>query len=373
MKYFIIAGEASGDLHGSTLVKALRLEDAAAVLRCWGGDLMESAGATLLKHYRELAFMGFLEVVSNLRTILRNFRLCKTQILDFQPDVLILIDYPGFNLRMATWAKKHGIRVFYYITPQLWAWKSGRVNIIRKSVDRIFVIFPFEKDFYGKYGIEAEFHGHPLLDVALTGTASSGFFQKNSLISDKPIIALLPGSRRQEVNHILETMLQVSTFFADYQFVVAVSPSLDRGFYAPFIARHPAVSLVENQTYQLLQHAQAALVTSGTATLETALLNVPQVVCYRANPVSVWLAKKLVNKDLRFISIVNLIAGRKVVEELIQEDLNRSRIRQELAVLLTPGGKEAILKGYAEVREKLGEPGASSRVAKRMVTLLKGS
>lgn len=371
MKYFLIAGEASGDLHGSSLVRALRQEDPGADIRCWGGSLMEAAGATLMKHYRELAFMGFLEVVLHLRTILRNFRQCKSEILDFQPDVLILIDYPGFNLRMATWAKKNGLRVFYYISPQLWAWKSGRVNIVRQSVDRMFVIFPFEKDFYQKHGVEVEFHGHPLLDALARKTVSTGFFQKNNLPKDKPLIAILPGSRRQEIRRMLGVMLEVVPHFPGYQFVIAGAPAIEHSFFEPFLVKYPGVRLVENQTYSLLEHARAALVTSGTATLETALHEVPQIVCYRGSPGSYWLAKKLVNKDLQFIAIVNLIAGKKVVEELIQHDLNVKRLKPELERLLAPEGRQQVLNGYAFVRERLGQAGASQRVAQKMVRLLR--
>ena len=370
MKYYLIAGEASGDLHGANLVKALKLEDPATDFRCWGGDLMEAAGATLLKHYRELAFMGFLEVVLNLPTILRNFRQCKSEILDFQPDVLILIDYPGFNLRMATWARAQGFRVFYYISPQLWAWKSGRVNIIREAVDRMFVIFPFEVDFYKKYGVEVDYAGHPLPDVMEMQQSDPAFFQKNKLPQDKPVIALLPGSRKQEISRMLEVMLAVIPYFPDYQFVIAGAPSMDRSFYESFLNQNKCVYLDENQTYALLQHARAALVTSGTATLETALFYVPQVVCYRGGRISVWLAKRLVNKDLKFISIVNLIADKKVVEELIQDELNPERLRAELSTILTFEGREIMLKGYAGVKEKLGDAGASARVARRMVSLL---
>ncbi|MEK7256133.1 MAG: lipid-A-disaccharide synthase [Bacteroidota bacterium] len=371
MKYYLIAGEASGDLHGSNLLKALKKEDPTATFRCWGGDLMAAAGATLVKHYRELAFMGFLEVVKNLPTIARNFRFCKKDILDFQPDVLILIDYPGFNLRMATWAKKQGIRVFYYISPQLWAWHTSRVKIIREAVDRMFVILPFEKDFYQKHGVEVDFAGHPLMDViALQGEqATDDFFEKNGLKKGKPIVALLPGSRRQEITRMLGTMLQMPALFPDYQFIVAGAPSVERSFYEPFLKQNQGVFLVENQTYALLRHAAVALVTSGTATLETALFNVAQVVCYRGNKLSYLLARLLVSRDLKFISMVNLLAERQLVAELIQDDLTVEKLAAELKKLLEMETRREILEGYAEIRKRLGEPGASARVAKRMVEL----
>jgi lipid-A-disaccharide synthase len=359
MKYYILAGEASGDLHGANLVRALKLEDPAAQVRAWGGGLMSEAGAEVVKHYRELAFMGFVEVVKNLPAIARNFRECKSGVLQFQPDVLILIDYPGFNLRMAKWAKKQGIRVFYYISPQLWAWHTSRVKIVVDTVERMFVILPFEKEFYEKHGVEVEFPGHPLLDVVDNQPDNAGFFQKNNLPEGKPIVALLPGSRRQEIERMLEVMAAVAPAFPGYQFVVAGAPSIGRAFYREVLPDDGGVRIVENQTYALLQHATAALVTSGTATLETALFNVPQVVCYRGEQVSYWLAKRLVNKDLKFIAIVNLIAGRELVKELIQEDLTAGERR------------EKILAGYRELRQILGEPGASRRAAAAMVRILK--
>ncbi len=371
MKYFIIAGEASGDLHGANLAGALRREDAGAEIHCWGGNLMEAAGATLLRHYRELAYMGFLEVALHLHAIMRNFRRCKSDILSFQPDVLILIDYPGFNLRMATWAKARGIRVFYYISPQLWAWKSGRVKIIREAVERMYVIFPFEKGFYRERGVEVEFLGHPLLDALNHAPPSSDFFQKNKLPTEWPVIALLPGSRRQEIGQMLKGMLQVAPHFPDYQFVIAGAPGIEPAFYRRFLSQEPNLYLVERQTYQLLGHASAALVTSGTATLETALIGIPQVVCYRGNPLSYWLAKRLVSRDLKFIAIVNLIAGKKVVEELIQQDFNEARLRQELSCILSPEGRRQAQEVEALVRERLGQAGASERVAKSMVKRLR--
>jgi lipid-A-disaccharide synthase len=372
MKYFIIAGEASGDLHASNLLAALKKEDPQASVQCWGGDLMEKAGARVLKHYRELAFMGFSEVLKNLGTILQNFKTCKRQILDFQPDVLVLVDYPGFNLRMAKWAKKSGLKVFYYISPQLWAWKSGRVKIIQQYVDRLYVILPFEQAFYKKFGVEVDFPGHPLLDVVDRQAPDPAFFGKNKLPQGKPIIALLPGSRRQEIKTMLATMLQLPAFFTDYQFVVAGAPSIEAEFYQSFLPKNGSVLLLENQTHPLLQHAHAAVVTSGTATLETALFGVPQVVCYKGNHLSFLLAKQLVNKDLKYISMVNLIAGHPLVAELIQEDFNLKKLKVEVEKILSGEQRDQILAGYAQLRQKLGAAGASERAAKWMVERLKG-
>ncbi|MBI1223942.1 MAG: lipid-A-disaccharide synthase [Bacteroidetes bacterium] len=370
MKYYIIAGEPSGDLQGAALVQALILADPAANIRCWGGDLMAEAGANVVKHYRELAFMGFVEVVKNLPTILRNFRFAKDDIQQFSPDCLILIDYPGFNLRMATWAKKQGLRVYYYISPQLWAWHTSRVKIIRDCVERMFVIFPFEEGFYKKHGVEVSFIGHPLAKVIEGHVANGDFRKKNGLVESKPIIALLPGSRRQEVTMILGTMLEVSVLFPDYQFVVAKASSLELSFYEPLLAGFPSVKLVDKQTYDLLQHAHAALVTSGTATLETALFRVPQVVCYKAGNVSYRLARWLVNPDLKFISIVNLIAGKQVVKELIQIDFTIQNTEAALNQILEKKGKVAVLEAYESIRKQLGPSNCAEQAAAFIVSAL---
>lgn len=366
MKYYIIAGEASGDLHGANLMKALKNKDPEADMRIWGGDLMENAGGTLVKHYQDLAFMGFVEVLMNIRTILRNIRFCKKDILDFQPDALILIDYPGFNLRIAKWAKAQGLKVFYYISPQLWAWHSSRVEGIKASVDHLFVILPFEADFYKKYDYEVDFVGHPLLDVVESHPVNPAFRADNGL-SDRRLIALLPGSRRQEIKKMLDLMLACVPDFPDYQFVVAGAPSIPRDFYRSLLQEklqggsHPPVKLVDNQTYDLLQHAHGALVTSGTATLETGLFKVPQVVCYRGNKISAWIARRVVNVD--YISLVNLIVGRLVVKELIQEELTVKKLKKALAEILEEGQRQRIAEGYDTLRKKLGEPGASARAA----------
>lgn len=367
MKYYIIAGEASGDLHGSNLMKALRQQDAAAEFRVWGGDLMQAAGGDLRKHYRDLAFMGFAEVIMNLRTILRNIEFCKADILDFQPDALILVDYPGFNLRIAKWAKAQNFKVLYYISPQLWAWHASRVHDIKKSVDRLYVILPFEPEFYQKYDYEVDFVGHPLLDVVENFQPNPQFHAENQL-DERPIIALLPGSRKQEISRMLEVMLTVVPKFSDHQFVIAGAPSQDRSFYKSILAKANArhVKLVENQTYNLLSQAQAALVTSGTATLETALFNVPEIVCYKGNSLSYAIAKRLVGKRIKYIALVNLIVDRPLVKELIQQDLNAKNLQQELQKILQPEKAQAIKAGYAELRQKLGNAGASARAAKLM-------
>lgn len=374
MKYYIIAGEASGDLHGANLIKALREKDTEAKIRIWGGDLMEKAGGVLVKHYRDLAFMGFVEVLMNIRTIFRNIRFCKTDIQSFQPDALILIDYPGFNLRIAKWAKAQGLKVFYYISPQLWAWHSSRVKGIKASVDHLFVILPFEEAFYQKYDYQVDFVGHPLLDVVESHPINTDFRKENHL-SDHPLIALLPGSRRQEIKKMLDIMLESVSHFPKQQFVIAGAPSIPRDFYEAILKQnldsgaHPTVKLIENQTYDLLQHAAAALVTSGTATLETGLFRVPQVVCYRGNKISAWIARKLI--DVKYISLVNLIVDRPIVKELIQEELTLDNLVLELGKILDEDHRKNIEKGYTTLREKLGEPGASARTANLVWKYLK--
>ncbi|MCO6477339.1 MAG: lipid-A-disaccharide synthase [Phaeodactylibacter sp.] len=372
MKYYIIAGEASGDLHGSNLIRGLREEDPEAECRFWGGDLMEAAGGQLVKHYRGLAFMGFAEVVMNLRTILGNIKFCKKDILEYRPDALILIDYPGFNLRIAKWARAQGLKVYYYISPQLWAWHSSRVHGIKASVDRMFVILPFEEAFYRKYDYEVDFVGHPLMDVIDEKPARESFREENGL-SGQPIIALLPGSRKQEIERMLGVMLEITPAFPEYQFVIAGAPSQPEGFYreildkaAPGVRR---VKLVSNQAYTLLRQAEAALVTSGTATLETALIGVPQVVCYRGSRLSYLIARRLVNVE--FIALANLIAGKEVVKELIQSEFNPENLEKELGKILTPENRRRIKEGYALIRERLGKPGASRRAAQLIVKYLR--
>jgi lipid-A-disaccharide synthase len=366
MKYYIIAGEASGDLHGSNLIGEIKKLDSTAEFRCWGGDLMQQKGAVIVRHYRDLAFMGFLEVILNLRKILGNLSFCKNDILNYKPDAVILIDYPGFNLRIAGFLHEQKIPVIYYISPQVWAWKQSRVKTIRKVVDKMIVILPFEKDFYAKHGIEVEFSGHPLLD-ALAENAS-GLVLPNT---GKRIVALLPGSRRQEIKKVLPLMLSVTDYFRDIEFAIAGVPSLGEDFYKKLM---PGSNLpvVMNRTYDLLRQSSAALVTSGTATLETALIGTPQVVCYKGGTVSYLIARQLIK--VKFISLVNLIMDRLVIKELIQNELNRKNLKTELGLLLNdPTYRKTILSDYDLLREKLGGHGASAKAASIVVDFLKRS
>lgn len=363
MKYYIIAGEASGDLHGSNLIKALKKEDSSADIRCWGGDLMEKAGGVLVKHYRDLAFMGFVEVLMNLRTIFKNIKFCKQDIEKFNPDVIIFIDYPGFNMRIATWAKQKGIPTHYYISPQIWAWKENRIKAIKRDVDKMYVILPFEKDFYEKkHNFPVEFVGHPLIDAIHSRKATSreDFIRENNL-DNKPIIALLPGSRKQEISKMLEIMLSVSDDFTDYQFVIAGAPSQEYSFYQTFLKKKN-VHFVSNKTYDLLSHSYAALVTSGTATLETALFKVPEVVCYKGSRISYEIAKRIIT--LKYISLVNLIMDKEVVKELIQNQLNTKNLKTELQKLLNSEYQKNLLHEYDLLEEKLGGIGASEKAAR---------
>ncbi len=366
MKYYIIVGEASGDLHASNLIKAIKALDPKAKIRAWGGDLMAAQGAELVKHYRDLAFMGFAEVAKNIGTILSNLKLAKRDILHFEPDALILVDYPGFNLRIARFAHQRSIRVFYYISPQVWAWKQSRVFTIRKVVNQMLVILPFEQDFYRQFGVNVEFVGHPLLDALSHFSQEADFCSRNNLCH-KPIIALLPGSRKQEIRAKLPLMLRVADRFPDYQFVVAGAPGMDVVYYEKFL-KSSGVGLLFGQTYQLLAHAHAALVTSGTATLETALFSVPQVVCYKANPISYQIARRLVK--VKFISLVNLIMDRELVKELIQHELEPDRLATELSFILSGPNRTSMLQDYEQFREKLGGPGASERAAMRILDIL---
>ncbi|NLU92824.1 lipid-A-disaccharide synthase [Chitinophaga sp. Ak27] len=358
MKYYIIAGEASGDLHGSNLVKQLRQIDTAADIRSWGGDMMEAAGAHVVKHYKELAFMGFVEVVMNLRTILRNIDLCKKDITAWQPDVLVLIDYPGFNMRIAEWGKQQGFKIVYYISPQVWAWKENRVKKLKQSVDKMLCILPFEQAFYHKWNYEVEYVGHPLVEVVKAAKEKPA----DAPLSDKPIIAVLPGSRKQEVSVKLPIMLTMAKHFPDYQFIVAQAPSLDDHFLEALTGQHPNVSMVKGQTYTLLRQATAALVTSGTATLETALFGVPEVVCYKGNPISYFFAKRLIK--VKYISLVNLVMDKLVVKELIQHDLTEEHLLKELTLLLKDTHvRNSVMNDYAALWHKLGEKDASRRAA----------
>jgi lipid-A-disaccharide synthase len=369
MKYYIIAGEASGDLHGSNLMKALYKEDPQADIRFWGGDLMQNAGGNLVKHYRELAFMGFIEVLFNLKTILSNIKICKADILAFQPDVIIFIDYPGFNMRIARWAKEIGIKTHYYISPQIWAWKESRIKDIKRDVDKMYVILPFEKDFYEKkHHYPVEFVGHPLIDAIQNRSAiDEATFRKENNLDQKPVIAILPGSRKQEITKMLSVMLSVVADFPDYQFVIAGAPSQEFSFYEQFL-KNKNVHFISNKTYDLLSISYAALVTSGTATLETALFKVPEVVCYKGSWISYQIAKRIIT--LKYISLVNLIMDKEVVTELIQEKCNSKRIKKELQKLLKPEYRNQVLNDYEVLETKLGGSGASQKTAQLIVQSL---
>lgn len=372
-KVYFISGEASGDLHGSNLIKELfsqkRKEDVLDI-RFWGGDKMEEAvGKKPVKHFKELAFMGFLEVIMNLKTILRNISFCKQDILEFKPDVLVLIDYPGFNLRIAEWAKKNGIKVLYYISPTVWAWKEKRVFKIKKVVDRMYVILPFEKPFYAKHNYEVDYVGHPLLDAIKQFEEkefNSKDFNIEFNIDEKPVIAVLPGSRKQEIRKKLPVMLKALESFSNYQIIIAGAPSLEKEFYLQFIDEKKD-KIIFGKTYELLKVSEAALVTSGTATLETALLNIPQVVCYKTSAISYHIAKRLVK--IKYISLVNLILDKESVKELIQGDCKESTIKSEFKRIIIGGDKrDIILKDYQSLKEVLGEGGASKKLASLMLS-----
>jgi lipid-A-disaccharide synthase len=341
--------------------------DVEADVRCWGGQMMKSAGATLVKDYKDLAFMGFVEVIMNLTTILRNIKFCKQDIQSFQPDILILIDYPGFNIRIAEWAKKQGIKTVYYISPQIWAWKENRVHTIKKCVDKMLVILPFEKDFYSKWEYKVEYVGHPLVEVIENFKAT----QSPPLLEGKKIIALLPGSRKQEITKKLPVMLEVSKAFADYHFVVAKAPGQEDTFYEPFLAPYNNVSAMGGKTYELLNQATAALVTSGTATLEAALFGVPEAVCYKGNPISYQIAKRVIR--VKYISLVNLIMDKPVVKELIQNEMTTANCVKELKDLLqNPARQQQLQKDYTELKHLLSQGGnASSNAAKIIYAFVK--
>ena len=366
MKYYIISGEASGDLHASNLMKALKKEDNHADFRFWGGDLMLAQGGTLVKHYKDLAFMGFAEVVMNLRTILNNISFCKKDLLEYAPDALILVDYPGFNLRIAEFAKKNGITVHYYISPQIWAWKEKRIKKIKRDIDQMYVILPFEKEFYEeKHDFPVHFVGHPLLDaIADRKPISHETFAEENGLNDKPIVALLPGSRKQEITKMLSVMLKMAAKFPDHQFVIAGAPGQELSFYHKFL-KGDNTSIVENKTYDLLSVATAAIVTSGTATLETALFKVPEVVCYKGNEISYQIGKRLVN--VKFISLVNLILDTEAVTELIQDEFNEVNLENELFRILDFKGRESIFDHYYRLERALGGKGASEKTAKLII------
>lgn len=372
MKYYIIAGEASGDLHASKLMRGIRESDPGAEFRCWGGEQMEAAGGTVVKHYHELAFMGFTEVILNIRTIFRNIRFCKEDILQWKPDAVILVDYPGFNMRIAEFAKTHGFKVYYYIAPQIWAWKKHRIHKLHRYTDLTFVVMPFEVDFHKSYGYKAEFTGHPLPDsIDLNAKIDEAGFRKANGLSEKPVIAIVPGSRKQELKRILPPMLKITERFSDYQFVIAGVASIPESFYARLIKNHP-VKVIYGRTYDLLRVARAAAVKSGTVTLETAILGVPEVVCYRFGLLSALAAGLVVR--VKFISLVNLILDRKAVPELIQFNFTPDALSRELALILPDGApRSKMLDDYKELREKVGSAGASARAAAIMVENLKNN
>ena len=363
MKYYLVAGEASGDLHGANLMKALKAEDGNAVFRYFGGDKMGAEGGELVKHYADMAFMGFTEVILNLRTIFKNLKACKQDLLAWRPDVLILIDFPGFNLKIAEFAKAQGIQVCYYISPKVWAWNQKRVLRIKKVVDHMFCILPFEVDFYKSWGMQVDYVGNPLLDEIAQFTPDPDFLERNQL-GDKKIIALLPGSRKQEIEILLPVMLSVVENHNDYAFVIAAAPTFTAEYYQQFTGNKNAV-LVFNNTYNLLHQARAAIVASGTATLETALFKVPQVVVYKGGAISIAIARLVIK--IKFISLVNLIVDKKIVTELIQDDCNTPKIAEELNLILGGSGRSRMLEGYEELSSLMGKPGASAKTAKLIV------
>lgn len=368
MKYYIIAGEASGDLHGSNLIKEIKKLDKAADFRAWGGDKMQALGIILVKHFKDLAFMGFTEVIKNLPTIIKNIKFCKQDILQYKPDAIIMIDYPGFNLRLVKWAKENNLKVIYYISPQVWAWKESRVeNLIKKYVDKMIVILPFEKEFYEKYNYKVEYVGHPLVKIIEDYKTQYKSYDKKV----EKIIALLPGSRKQEIKRKLPIMLKTTEYFPDHTFTVAKTQGIADEFYDELILNYKNVSAISDQTYSILINAKAALVTSGTATLETALFEVPEVVCYKGGELSYQIAKRLIK--LKFISLVNLIMNKEVVKELIQKDLTVKNLKYELSELLTNDAKQQQLKNdYKDLKTLLSQGGnASSNAAKIIYEFIK--
>ena len=370
MRYFIIAGEASGDLHGSNLIKGIREMDKEAQIRCWGGDLMKEAGAELIRHYKEGAIMGFVEVVANLGKLAKNLQDCKNDIVKYNPDAVILIDYPGFNFRIAKFAKERGMRVFYYIAPKVWAWKEKRVHRLKKFVDKLFIIFPFEIEYFRKWGIDAIYRGNPLLDsvdnYSRANESREEFFARTGLDATKESVALLAGSRKGEIKYLLPRMMEVARKFPDNQFIMACAPSMEREFYESIIGKEcNNIKLLFGETYSILRHCRAAIINSGTASLEAALIGVPQVVCYGGNEISYQIAKRVVK--LKYISLANLIMDRGLFKELIQHDCTPTLISQELEKLLHDDAyRGKMMEDYAQVREVLGGKGASAKVAKAM-------
>ena len=354
MKYYIIAGEASGDLHGSHLIQQILQIDTTANIRCWGGHLMEQAGGVLVKNYKTLAFMGFAEVIKNLPTIIKNIQFCKKDVTNFAPDVLVLIDYPGFNLRIAKWAHTQGIKVLYYISPQIWAWKASRVHAIKRDVDKMLVILPFEKSFYQQYQYDVTYVGHPLAHII------ADYKSKHAHIPKQNVIALLPGSRQQEILVKLPIMLSVAAHFTQYSFVVAKAPGVDDALYQQLLKPYKNVQTVANNTYMLLTQAKAALVTSGTATLEAALFNVPQVIVYKGSSLSYQIAKRLIK--IKYIGLANLIMDKPMVKELIQHELTQANLIAELSILLKNGNdaESQLQQDYNALSHLLSQAGHAS-------------
>ena len=366
MKYFLIAGEASGDLHGSNLIKAIKQTDPNATFNFWGGDLMQQQAEGLVMHYKQVTIMGFVEVVMNIRSIFKNLETCKKQIIDFNPDVVILIDYPGFNLRIAEFCKQNGIKTTYYIAPKIWAWKESRGKKLEKFVDQLLLIFPFEVSYFKKWQVNSLYVGNPLIDAIASHKPNHEFKAQNNALN-KPVIALLPGSRKQEIAKILPLMLQVITQFPDYQFIIAGAPGINPSFYQSYL--NPQVTVVYGQTYDLLQNAEGAIVCSGTATLETALFNVPQVCGYVANPISYRIAKLLV-KNIKYISLVNLCLNKPAIIELIQHDFTISNMTTELKAILPGGAKhKTLMQDYLKLQHDLGGVGASNKAAQAIIKL----
>lgn len=368
MKYYIIAGEASGDLHGANLMRALLRQDAKAQFRFWGGDAMQDVAGNPVRHIRDLAIMGFIEVLTHLRSVLGNIHFCKQDLLQYHPDAVITIDYPGFNLKIAKFAHQHGIKTIHYISPQLWAWKKGRINGMRRHLDKLCYILPFEQKFFANNNFpQAVYVGHPLLD------AVAQYRQKpsDSIYYDKPIIALLPGSRRQEIERVLPTMLTIADHHPEYHFVIAGMTLIDDSLYQQLIGRRANLSIVKDRTYPLLSKAFAAIVCSGTATLETALFNVPQVVCYRANALSIAIARRLIGTKIKYISLVNLIADQPIVTELIQSDMSIQQLEKEFTHITSDTtSRQLMLEHYTHLRTLLGNAGASDRVAKEIIEVI---
>lgn len=370
MKYYIIAGEASGDIHGASLMKSLKKEDPEADFRFWGGDLMAAQGGFLVKHYRDLAFMGFAEVVAHLPAILRNLRFCKRDIMDYSPDLVIFIDYPGFNMRIARFARKKGFKTVYYIAPQVWAWRTGRIRKLKRDIDMIFTLLPFERKFYDTYQAEVHFEGNPLVDAIEAYRPDFAFQRKFMNGKDsRSLILMLPGSRRQEIERIFPLMLQAADCLPGYRYVVAATSQFPLEYYKSFIGKRTDVDVVYGHTYDLFALAEAGMVKSGTSTLEAALFGMPQVVCYKVSPLTYRIGRCLVNKDVKYISLVNLILDKPAVTELLQDDFTVERLVAELQDVMEHGaGRTPQLSEYKRLKEIMGGEGVSERVAKAIIS-----